>query len=274
MNRARTVRNLAGSLLFWLLSLVIIVPVAIILLNSIKTQSEADIMNFALPKSAVWQNYAVVIQRGKIPRAYLNSLIMSVSSLVLVILTSSMAGFVVSRNPSRLNRGLYTFFFLGLIAPLNMAPVFNLIRSLGLINRLFGVIMMFTALLIPFSLFLYYSFMIKIPRELDEAVMIDGGGPLRLFWQIIFPLLKPVTVTLIILNFVNTWNDFMLPLYLLYDSEKWPITLTIYDFLGRFKRDWSLVSANIVLTILPILVVYGFGQRYIIDGMVSGSLKG
>ena len=262
------------TIAMWLLSLTILVPVVIVFLNSVKSQGEADLMNFALPASWRFENFLIVIERGRILRSYMNSLTMSVASGAILLLISSLSAFVLSRNKSRLHRGILAFFLIGLFAPLNMAPVFNTVRGLGLINTRIGIIMMFIAVLIPFSTFLFYNFIDKLPKELDEAAIIDGCGPFRAFWSVMLPLLKPVSVTVLILNFVGTWNDFMIPLYLLYDSAKWPITLTIYDFLGRFSRDWSLVSANIVLTILPVLIMYVLGQSYIIKGMVSGSIKG
>jgi len=274
MTAKARVASVATTIAMWLLSLTVLVPVVIVFLNSLKSQGEADLMNFALPAMWRFENFVTVIERGRILQSYMNSLIMSLTSGATLLLISSLSAFVLSRDKSRLHRGILAFFLVGLFAPLNMAPVFSTIRALGLINTRMGVVMMFIAVLIPFSTFLFYNFVDKIPRELDEAAIIDGCGPFRTFWSVLLPLLKPVSVTVLILNLVGTWNDFMIPLYLLYDSAKWPITLTIYDFLGRFSRDWSLVSANIVLTILPVLIMYVLGQSYIIKGMVSGSIKG
>jgi len=121
-----------------------------------------------------------------------------------------------------------------------------------------------------------YAFIGSIPKEMDEAAVIDGCGPLRMFYSIIIPLMKPGMVTVIILTFMDTWNQFIYPLYLLNDSSKWPMTLSVYNFFGQFSytMQWNLVSADVVLTSLPVLILYLAGQKYIISGMTIGAVKG
>jgi len=143
-----------------------------------------------------------------------------------------------------------------------------------LINTKIGVIILYAALQVPFSVFLIYGFVDTIPRELDEAAIIDGCRPPQLFLLVILPLLKPVLVTAGILNFLNIWNDFMIPLYYLNSSANWPMTLAVYNFFGQYQSSWNLVSADILLTIIPVVVIYLLGQRFIIAGMTSGSVKG
>ena len=109
---------------------------------------------------------------------------------------------------------------------------------------------------------------------LDEAAIIDGCGPIRLFYSVILPLLAPVIVTAAVLNFVGIWNDFLLPLYYLNNSGYWPMTLAVYNFFGQFQQDWNLVSADIVLTVLPVLLIYLLGQRFIVSGLTAGAVKG
>jgi raffinose/stachyose/melibiose transport system permease protein len=127
---------------------------------------------------------------------------------------------------------------------------------------------------IPFSVFLIYGFIGSIPRELDEAAIIDGCGPIRLFFSVILPLLTPVIVTAVVLNILGTWNEFILPLYYLNSSANWPMTLAVYNFFGQYQSDWSLVSADILLTILPVVLIYLLGQRFILSGLTSGAVKG
>ena len=134
--------------------------------------------------------------------------------------------------------------------------------------------MVFVALIMPLSVFLYYGFISGIPKELDEAAVIDGAKAVRIFLQVIFPLLKPATVTVIMINFLNVWNDFQIPLYTLADPDKAVIVQKVYNFYGTYTASWNLVSVTILYAILPILVVYLFGQKYIISGMVAGSVKG
>ncbi|MBZ0294964.1 MAG: carbohydrate ABC transporter permease, partial [Anaerolineae bacterium] len=135
-------------------------------------------------------------------------------------------------------------------------------------------VILYSATQIPFSVFLMYGFIDSVPRELDEAAIIDGCGSVKLFFRIILPLLTPVLVTAGILNFLGVWNDFLLPLYFLNSSTHWPMTLAVYNFFGQYQQDWNLVSADILLTILPVIVIYLVGQRFILSGLSSGAVKG
>ena len=124
------------------------------------------------------------------------------------------------------------------------------------------------------SIFLFYGFVSGIPKELDEAAVIDGAGACRVFFQVIFPLLKPAAVTVFMINFLNTWNDFTVPLYVLPDPDKAVIVQQVYNFYGTYTANWNLVSVTILFAILPVMVVYLIGQKFIISGMVAGAVKG
>ena len=147
-------------------------------------------------------------------------------------------------------------------------------QATQLINTRQGMVILYSAMNIPLSVFLIYGFIETIPRELDEAAIIDGCGPARLFFLIILPLLTPVLVTAAILSFLNVWNDFLFPLYYLNSSSNWPMTLAVYNFFGQYQQNWNLVSADIILTILPVVIVYLAGQRFILSGLTSGAVKG
>ena len=256
------------------LSLVVLVPLAIVFLSSIKTRFESAEFNLALPGVAQWENYLKVIKDGKLGHALINSLILSLSPTVLVILFSSMSSFVIARNKTRFTKAMYTYFFLGLIAPLNYTSMIGVMKVLHLLYSFPGAILAMTAAGTPFITFLFTGFISAIPREMDEAAIIDGCGTFNLFFRVIFPLLKPVTITAFVLNFLGCWNDFMAPLFILNRSTQWGMILTIYNYFGQFRADWNLVCAVIVLTIAPIMVVYVAGQRYIVSGMTAGALKG
>ena len=122
--------------------------------------------------------------------------------------------------------------------------------------------------------FLIHGFVAKVPVDLDEAAVIDGCGPIRLFFLVVFPMLKPAIATSAVLTFLNTWNEFVSPLYFLNKTEQWPMTLSVYNFFGMYFKDWNLVCADILLTSLPVLLVYLLGQRYIVSGMTAGAVKG
>ncbi len=185
-----------------------------------------------------------------------------------------MAAFVLARNRTPLNRLLYFFLIMGIALPINFFTLTKMMQVTHLINTRQGIIILYAATQIPFAVFLIYGFIGSIPRELDEAAIIDGCGPIQLFVQIILPLLTPVLVTTGILSFLGVWNDFLLPLYYLNSSANWPMTLAVYNFFGQYQQSWNLVSADILLTILPVILIYLAGQRFILSGLTSGAVKG
>ncbi|MEG2653723.1 MAG: carbohydrate ABC transporter permease [Ruthenibacterium sp.] len=268
------IRRITSEVLFWLLALVVIVPFLIVLFNAFKTKSEAVTMALTPPTTLHWENFAKVWEDGAILRSYGNSLYISIGSVLLSVMMSAMCAFVLSRNRSRFNKGLYLYFSLGLMFPLSMVTVVKVMRMLHLYGTLTGVVLLFAALLIPLSIFLFYGFVNGIPIELDEAAIVDGAGALRLFFQIILPVMKPVTVTVVMINFLNAWNDFTVPLYLVPDPDKAVVVQQVYNFYGTYTAQWNLVCVTILYAIAPILVVYIIGQKYIISGMVAGAVKG
>ena len=265
---------LVREVVFWLLSLIIIVPFLIVVFNAFKTKPEALNMELSIPTALHFENFAKVWEDADILNSLKNSLILSVTSVTITVIASSMCAYVISRYRTRLNRFIYVYFAMGLMVPVSMVTIVKVLRSIHLYNTLPGTIMVFVALIMPLSVFLYYGFISGIPKELDEAAVIDGAKAVRIFLQVIFPLLKPATVTVIMINFLNVWNDFQIPLYTLADPDKAVIVQKVYNFYGTYTASWNLVSVTILYAILPILVVYLFGQKYIISGMVAGSVKG
>lgn len=273
MNKKKLIMTV-NVIIAWILSMLVIIPFLLILLNSLKTDVEADVMRLTLPKIIQWSNYRTVIEQANLLKAFLNSLLISAGSVVLSVLASSMAAFVLSRNKDKVNNAIYIFIVLGLVSPINIIPTMQIMNALGVMSTYQGIILLYAGILIPFSTFLFYGFINSIPKELDEAAIIDGTGSLGLFMRIILPLLKPVLITVIVINFMNTWNDFRIPLYVLNDSDKWGLILSVYNFYGTYMSRWNLVSAIILLAIVPILILYLFGQRYIVSGVTAGAVKG
>ena len=265
---------LVREVVFWLLSLIIIVPFLIVVFNAFKTKPEALNMELSIPTALHFENFAKVWEDADILNSLKNSLILSVTSVTITVIASSMCAYVISRYRTRLNRFIYVYFAMGLMVPVSMVTIVKVLRTIHLYNTLPGTIMVFVALIMPLSVFLYYGFISGIPKELDEAAVIDGAKAVHIFLQVIFPLLKPATVTVIMINFLNVWNDFQIPLYTLADPDKAVIVQKVYNFYGTYTASWNLVSVTILYAILPILVVYLFGQKYIISGMVAGSVKG
>lgn len=263
------------NLIAWLLSLICMIPLLLILFNSLKDKQAASDMNLSLPTWPIpWENFATVIEKGKLASSFLNSLTYSFGSVIICCVLAVMAAYVLSRNATRLNKALFMFLVLGITLPINYVALTKVMLFLHLNNTKLGIILLYAAMQLPFSVFLMYGFVGRIPMELDEAAIIDGCGSVKLFFRIIMPLLKPVLATAFVLTFLNTWNEFVSPLYFLSSSEKWPMTLSVYNFFGMYFKDWNLVCADILLTSLPVILIYLFGQRYIVTGMTAGAVKG
>ena len=272
--RIGKVQSLINHTLALVVSLIMFIPVYLVLVNSLKSKAEAAAMGAGLPTALQWQNFATVIEKGKLVTAFGNSVLYAVGATVIGTTVAALAAYVLSRNRTRFNRFIYFFIIMGIAMPTNFVTLMKVMQITHLINTQIGIILLYSATSIPFSVFLIYAFVGTIPRELDEAAILDGCSPLRLFFSVIYPLLTPVLVTAGVLNLLGIWNEFLLPLYYLNSSAYWPMTLAVYNFFGQFQADWSLVSADIVLTILPVILVYLFAQRFILSGMTAGSVKG
>lgn len=252
----------------------VLVPIYLVVVNSLKTRAEAGNMGAGLPGAPQWENFLTVIEQGKLGGAFFNSLLYSLAATALCVILASMAAYVLARRRTRGHRLLYLLLIMGIAMPTNFVTLMQVMQWTHLVNTQIGIILLYAAMQIPFSVFLVYAFIGTIPRELDEAALMDGCTPLRAFFRVIFPLLTPVLVTLSVLSILNIWNEFLMPLYFLNRSSDWPMTLAVYNFFGQYQSDWSLVSADVVLTILPVIVIYLVAQRWILSGMSAGAVKG
>jgi len=258
----------------WAFSGLTVYPLAMVILTSFKTYGEANFLSVSLPKQFIFDNYVQVFIDGKIPRSFFNSVIITVFSVILVTLLSAMLAYILMRNRSRVNRIIYKFITFGIIAPFAALPTVQLLKIMHIYGSYVSLIFVYAALFMPFSAMLFSGFILSVPKELDEAGVIDGCAGMSLFMRIIFPLLRPATMTVGVLNFMWVWNDFQYPIYLLNTSAKWTLPLSVYNFFGQYNRSWNLVCADMVMVSLPVVLIYLFAQRYIIDGMTAGAVKG
>jgi len=275
MQKSKIIKKMIGNLVAWIISAILLIPLLLVLFNSLKTKQASVGMPFSFPEFPLqFENYLVVIEKGKLLNAFLHSMIYSLGSVLICTILASMAAYVLSRNRTRLNNVLYFFIALGIVMPVNFVTLMKTLQLANLYNTRMGIVLTYAAIQLPFTFFLIYSFVGKIPRDIDEAGVIDGCSPLKLFFLVIWPLMKPVTITVMVLSFLNTWNEFTLPLYFVSNSSKWPMTLAVYNFVGMYSREWNLICADIVLTSLPVILVYLFSQKYIVSGMTAGAVKG
>lgn len=256
-----------------ILCLAVVLPFLMVVINSFKTKTEAARMSLALPTEWLFSNYAEVIKQGKLVQGFSNSLLYALTSTIVGVMTAAMASFVMSRRRTRINTFLYYFVLCGLFFPVNYVTLVRVLNSVGLANTKAGIVIVFTSSMIPFCVFTIRNFISSVPVEMDEAAVIDGAGPLNLFFKIIVPMLKPTLITCFILQFMGVWSDFLTPLYLSSKSSMFPMTMAVYQFFGKNKSYWNYVFADIVLTCLPVIIVYLLGQRYIVGGLTSGAVK-
>lgn len=259
-----------------LTGLVFVVPFYFLIITSFKDVKEASWMQMSLPTNYhIIENYKEVLgaQNGIVIRAFQNSFILTIFSVIGVVIVSSMAGFVLQRRKDKFS-GLWNFMILfGLMVPPCIVTTIWVLQTLNIFKTLFSMILMEIALLFPFSVLLYKGYMTSIPREIDEAAILDGCGSLRMFFQIIFPLLKPINITMIVLISVFVYSDFVNPLYFLPGARNTTVQLTLFSFMGRWSTQWNLVFVDVVLISIPPLILFIFLNKRIIAGMIAGSLK-
>jgi len=221
----------------------------------------------------LFSNYLVVIKEGNLIQGFSNSFLYAFVSAAVGVIICAMAAFVIKRRKSKLTRRIYYLIICGFFFPVNFVTLLRIFNFIGIANTRLGVIIAFISGMIPFCIFTIGNFVNSIPVEIDEAAVIDGANGLLLFFRIIMPLLMPVLITTFLLQFMGVWSDFMTPLYLSSTSKMWPMNLAVYNFFGKMTSNWQYVFADIILTCLPVVTVYFIGQKYIISGLTSGSVK-
>ncbi|WP_042216162.1 carbohydrate ABC transporter permease [Paenibacillus borealis] len=264
--------------LFLLVGAVItLFPIYMGVLNSLKT--EGDMMNniLAIPRQLEFGNYSDAFEKTNFLRSLGNTVVVAATGLVGIILFSSMAGYKLSRTPGRLSTFLFNLFVLSMLIPFHsiMISLNRISMKLAVQGSTVGLGLIYIGLGVSMAIFLYHGFVKSIPRDLDEAAVIDGCGELRLFTTIIFPLLLPITTTVAILNLLWMWNDFLLPLLMLTDADQYTLLLSTNMLFGQYgNNDWSAILSSLVLTMLPVVILYLLLQKYILNGIAEGAVKG
>lgn len=267
---AEAVAIVATAVFYW-------VPFYFVFVNASKDEAESAVLNLSLPtRFQLLKNIKEVLteQDYLLIRAFYNSTVLTVLSVSILILVSAMAGYVMHRRPGRLINRVQSLVMVGLMIPPAVVPTIWVLQAIGMFKTLPGIVLIEVALSFPFAVLLYRGFMGSIPREIDEAAMLDGCGPIRLFFQIIFPLLRPVNATVAILSTLSIYNDFVNPLYFYPGRENATVQLTLYNFTSMYNTSWNLLFANILLISIPPLLLFLAFNKKIVAGMTAGSIKG
>ena len=270
-------RYIYGSIAIAASVVVFLVPFAFIVLTAVKDRRQAATRSFDWPTSwHLWDNLVEVIktQDYMLVTAFINSIILTVASVTLLVVLGAMVGFVLQRRPSRWTPIVNFLVLAGLIIPPAVVPTIWVLQSIGMFKTMHGMILIEVAYGLSFTILLFRAFVATIPRELDEAAIIDGAGPLRLFFQVVLPLLKPVVVTVVVVQSVAIFNDFTNPLYYLPGKQNVTVQLTLFNFVGQFNTSLHLLFMNILLITIPPLIIYLFFNRQIVAGMTAGAVKG
>ncbi len=272
----RTVAQIAKWLILVFFFIFTFLPLIWLLLSSFKTNLELQMKPFALPETWQFVNYVNAVSISGLPRLFLNSILVSAISTGLAMIVTSMAGFVFARETFRFQQGLLNLILAGVLVPIIalMAPYFRLTNALGIYDSLWALIFTYAAINIPISTFLIYGFMKTLPRELEEAAIMDGTGFFGRYWRIILPLTKPGMVTAGTFVFLFSWNEFIYAMLLTSRPEVRTVQLGIRFFNSQFFTDYTSMFAAIVLTMLPAVILYIILHEQIIKGMTSGALKG
>lgn len=267
--------KIAFEILAILISVITIVPLYLVLINSFKNQAEAADLLITFPaKWNMLENYAKVFIESKIPMAFFNSLVLTLASTALLVVFGPLTSFVIQRRNGRFSNFIKSFFMLGLILPFSVVTTYIFLNYLHMSSTYVGVILLFVATQLPFTIYVYTDFFNNLPREIDESAVMDGCSGLKLFFSIIYPLLKPVTVTIMIIMFVTIWNNFGIVIYFFNTASRYTLTLTVYFFYGMYSSSWNLVFADLMMVSMPAMVLYLFLQKYIVAGMTAGAVKG
>ena len=257
---------------------VVILPMVWLLYTSLKSNQEIFASAWKLPATPQWENFTYAWVRAGIGRYFLNSVFVTVTSVALILLVSAMAAYALTRFSFRGNRFIFYAFLAGLMIPTQLAlvPLFFLINGMRLLDTYAGLILVYVAFSLPFTVFVLSAFFRTLPQELAEAALIDGCTHAQAFWRVMLPLAKPGLVTAAIFNFLGIWNEYLFALVFI-SSERLrtlPLGLANLLIVSHYESDWGALFAGLVMVMVPTLLVYSLLQGQLTKGITVGALKG
>ena len=250
-------------------------PVFLMVSSSMKTTPEIFKEPLALPRSLSFASYAKLLDQLPFGTFLLNSMIVSGVSVALILFTSSLAAYYIARTSFKWNGALLFVFLIGLMIPikLGIVPLFLLMKDFGIINTVWSLISIYTAIGIPLGVMILSGFFRTLPKELEEAAKIDGCTDMQILRRIIVPLMGPALGTVMIINFVTSWNDFFFPLIFIQSESKKTIPVGMISLFGEYSSDWSTLFAGLTLASLPMIALFVMASRQFMDGMTAGAIK-
>ncbi|KHL92327.1 hypothetical protein QW71_29890 [Paenibacillus sp. IHB B 3415] len=269
-------RVIAMNVLIWFFALLFFAPIYIVVLNSFKTKPEMLISTVALPSKINFANYATILTNNDFLSSLWFSIVIVVCTTALTVLVSSLAGYSLARWKSKFSRGVMLVFLTTLFVPFQvyMVALIVIARQLHFTGSPLGLVLIYIALGMPVPIFLYRSYVQTMSTEIEEAAAIDGCGNLQMFFRVVFPLMKPITATVAVLNALWAWGEFLVA-FLVYGNHK-PMTIPLSQqyFYGNYNQQWNLIMAGFVISTIPIVIFYVFMQKHIVKGIAAGAVKG
>ena len=262
---SREIAVLVLAVIWW-------IPFYFLIVVSLKPTDEIFVTPTSFPDELAFGNYPDAWNEANLGRALVNSIVITGGTVIALIALGSIAAYAIARRPGKLGGALYLLFVLGIILPfqLGLVPTYVVLRELGLVGSYAGMILLYTGIWMPMSVFLYTGFLRALPREYEEASQVDGASLFRTFRRVIFPLMRPVTGTVAILTGLIIWNDFFLSLIFLSGTDNTPLPVRVYGFVGEFASRWNLIFAAVAVSIVPVFLFFLFAQKQLIRGFTGG----
>lgn len=276
MNRAKRRQRITGNIIVGIIALIHIFPLVIVIMNSLRTNDEIARSMLGLPVTMKFGNYVEAWKRGGYSHAYMSTLIIGIATALLVMVVTGLAAYGIIKGNAYGKKFLNDYFIIGLSIPYfaMMVPVFFVFYKFKLVDTQVGMIILYTATNIPFCYMFVRSFLEGLPSELDEAARIDGASELQNFYYIVMPLAKPILSSIVLITFVNCWNEFLFSNLFLQNEKLRTVPLQFYNFTGKYTNEYGLMYAAAIITIAPVIAIYLLTQNTFIEGMTAGSIKG
>ena len=267
--------DVAVAVLLWGYALIVLGPLLLVVFNTMRSSRDIFRNPVGLPTSLNFDSYVRAWEEASFNTYFLNSLFITIAAVCLATAVSALAAYVLGRYTFAGSRVISAYFLAGLMLPFRLAivPLFLLLNGLGLVDSRFGLILVYAASGVPFSVFILSAFFRQLPNELSEAARIDGAGEFTIFGRVMLPLIRPALATVMVFQFVPLWNDFFFPLVLLRSTNKWTLPVGMTRFFGEFQTDWSTLFAGLVITTLPLIILFLFATKQVIAGLTAGVSK-
>ncbi|WP_221566787.1 carbohydrate ABC transporter permease [Alkalihalobacillus sp. TS-13] len=271
--------HIASRSIYYLIAFVFAVisvyPILLMVYSSFKTNAEIFKNPLSIPKSFSLEPYQKLLEQIPFFTFFWNSVFVSAVSVIFILLFGSLAAFYIARYSFWWNNYLFFFFLIGMMIPikLGIVPLFMLMKDLSLINSLWSLVFLYTATGIPLSILILTGFFRTMPKELEEAARMDGATDIKVFWHVLLPIMRPALGTVMIINFIQSWNDFFFPLVFITDEMKKTIPVGMLSLFGEYSADWGALFAGLTLSSLPMIVLFFIASKQFMDGLTAGAVK-